>query len=67
MAAQIPLTPAPDRSLMVAAQKRVRKRRRVQSPQLALQQPDSPVEIRIATRDPNVTIILLHESKGDSL
>jgi hypothetical protein len=27
----------------------------------------SPVEIRIATRDPNVTIILLHESKGDSL
>jgi hypothetical protein len=29
--------------------------------------PVSPVEIRIATRDPNVTIILLHESKGDSL
>ena len=25
---------------------------------------DSPVTIRIATRDPNVTIILLHESKG---
>jgi hypothetical protein len=27
---------------------------------------DSPVEIRIATGDPNVTIILLQESKGDS-
>jgi anti-sigma factor RsiW len=27
---------------------------------------DSPVEMRIATRDPNVTIILLQESKGDS-
>jgi len=25
---------------------------------------ESPVQIRIATRDPNVTIILLHESKG---
>jgi anti-sigma factor RsiW len=29
-------------------------------------QPESPVEIRIATRDPNVTIILLHEFKGES-
>jgi anti-sigma factor RsiW len=64
MVAQIPLTSTPDRALTVAAQKPVGKRRRVQSPQLALQQPDSPVEIRIATRDPNVTIILLHESKG---
>jgi hypothetical protein len=27
---------------------------------------DSPVEMRIATRDPNVTIILLQETKGDS-
>ncbi|HUI55319.1 MAG TPA: anti-sigma factor [Bryobacteraceae bacterium] len=26
---------------------------------------DSPVEIRIATRDPNVTIVLLPETKGD--
>jgi hypothetical protein len=28
-------------------------------------EPESPVEIRIATRDPNVTIILLHEFKGE--
>ena len=27
---------------------------------------DSPVEMRLSTRDPNVTIILLQESKGDS-
>ena len=27
---------------------------------------DSPVEMRIATRNPNVTIILLQETKGDS-
>jgi anti-sigma factor RsiW len=61
------VAPNTNRSLTVAAQKRVLKRRRVQAPRLVLQQPDSPVEIRIATRDPNVTIILLHESKGDSL
>jgi len=28
-------------------------------------EPESPVEIRIATRDPNVTIILLHEFRGE--
>jgi len=28
-------------------------------------EPEPPVEIRIATRDPNVTIILLHEFKGE--
>jgi anti-sigma factor RsiW len=32
--------------------------------QLAAEEPGSSVEIRIATRDPHVTIILLHESRG---
>lgn len=34
-------------------------------PQLAVKEPESSVEIRIATNDPNVTIILLHEYKGE--
>jgi anti-sigma factor RsiW len=33
-------------------------------PKLPLSEPESPVEIRIATNDPNVTIILLHEYRG---
>jgi anti-sigma factor RsiW len=50
----------PVHSLPVAAPKRVRKSRRPQP----LPESDSQVEIRIATRDPNVTIILVHEIKG---
>jgi anti-sigma factor RsiW len=46
-----PLTPA----------KHAIRKRRTPAPQA---EPDSPVEIRIATRDPNVTIILVHEYKG---
>jgi hypothetical protein len=40
-------------------------RAEAEPPVLALE-PDSQVEIRLATNDPNVTIILLHESKGVS-
>jgi anti-sigma factor RsiW len=36
----------------------------VAPPQLALEEPASSVEIRLATNDPNVTIILVHETKG---
>jgi len=43
----------------------IRKLEELESPQPP-EGSDSPVEIRIATRDPNVTIIVLHETKGDS-
>jgi anti-sigma factor RsiW len=55
--------PAPPLPAKVAAlvPKRTRRAKRVDHlPPQAV----SPVTIRIATRDPNVTIILLHESKG---
>jgi anti-sigma factor RsiW len=63
-----------DRSLAVAAQKAqepvpvaaIPKPRKIEPPrpQVAEAAGDPSVEIQIATRDPNVTIILLHESKG---
>jgi anti-sigma factor RsiW len=43
---------------------RPRPKAAIAPPQLALEEPASPVEIRLATRDPNVTIILVHETKG---
>jgi hypothetical protein len=55
-------SPAPPPAKVAAvAPKRTRRPRRIEP---VPPQTNSPVTIRIATRDPNVTIILLHESKG---
>jgi anti-sigma factor RsiW len=67
--ADIPNVSGLDRSLAVAARKApvvVRKTKQVVAPRLRVAEAegDPSIEIRIATRDPNVTIILLHESKG---
>lgn len=52
---------SPPAKVAAVSPKRVRGPRRIKP---LPPQTDSPVMIRIATRDPNVTIILLHESKG---
>jgi anti-sigma factor RsiW len=54
---------APARQALTPPKKAIRHM--IRKPlQLVREEPDSPVEIRIATRDPSVTIILVHETKG---
>lgn len=59
--AQTKPQPAPPATVAAVIPKRPRRVKRIEP---IPAETDSPVTIRIATRDPNVTIILLHESKG---